>query len=141
MRIVSSPRMGEPLDNLEAVVQAVRVMSDPLGFAISLCHITISTSGEAPAVPRLLRALPRARLAFSLHSADDATRSRLMPVNRRVPLSELADAMRVYVQATKHRVSFGVLSGVVGLSSQPSRRRGVVFRVVYRSAVACSAPR
>ena len=74
--------MGEPLDNLDAVIAAVQVMTDALGAKLPMSSVTISTSGDARLVPPLMQALPRVRMAFSLHAADDATRSRLMPINR-----------------------------------------------------------
>ena len=106
--------MGEPLDNVDAVITAVRALSHPAGLAVPLKNITVSTVGLAEAVPTLLAALPRVRMAFSVHCADDATRSRLMPINRRVPLDELALAMRHYLESTKRRVTvqYVLLRGV-----------------------------
>ena len=106
--------MGEPLDNVEEVIQAVRVLTDPAGLALPLSHITISTSGEAHHVFTLLEALPAVRLAFSIHAANESLRSRLMPINRRVPLGTLAEAMRTYVRHTKRRVTiqYVLLAGV-----------------------------
>lgn len=106
--------MGEPLDNVDAVIAAVRALSHPAGLAVPLKNITVSTVGLAEAVPTLLAALPRVRMAFSVHCADDATRSRLMPINRRVPLDELAGAMRHYLERTKRRVTvqYVLLQGV-----------------------------
>ena len=104
--------MGEPLDNLEHLVRAIRVMSNFPGLGIK--NITVSTVGLAPQVYSLLLALPRVRMAFSVHCADDATRSGLMPINRRVPLVELAAAMRHYLEHTKRRltVQYVLLRGV-----------------------------
>ena len=106
--------MGEPLDNVRSVVQAIRVLTDPHGLNVPRSHVTISTSGEAQHVPSLLDALPAVRLAFSLHAANDALRSELMPINRRVRLSELASAMTAYLQRTKRRVTiqYILLAGV-----------------------------
>ena len=72
----------------------------------------------------LLSALPRARMAFSLHAADDETRSRLMPINRRVNLEALAEAMREYVDATKRRVTvqYVLLRGVCVKKGKTERR-------------------
>ena len=106
--------MGEPLDNVENVVQAVRVLTDPSGLGLALSHITVSTSGVACHVYTLMAALPGVRLAFSLHAAEETLRSRLMPVNRKVSLHELAGAMRAYLHATKRRVTiqYILLAGV-----------------------------
>jgi 23S rRNA (adenine2503-C2)-methyltransferase len=106
--------MGEPLDNVHAVIGAIRVLTDPAGLAVPLSHITISTSGEAQHVYTLLEAVPTVRIAFSVHAANEALRSQLMPINRRVPLNELAAAMRFYLEQTKRRVTvqYVLLAGV-----------------------------
>jgi len=106
--------MGEPLDNLDAVIGAVQVMTDPVGAKLPMSSVTVSTSGDAAKVYPLLEALPRVRMAFSVHAADDATRSKLMPINRRVGLAALADAMRFYISQTKRRVTiqYVLLEGV-----------------------------
>ena len=104
--------MGEPLDNHDNLVQAIRVMTNFPGLGIK--NVTVSTVGLAPQVYSLLLALPRVRMAFSVHCADDTTRSQLMPINRRVPLVELAAAMRHYLEHTKRRltVQYVLLRGV-----------------------------
>lgn len=106
--------MGEPLDNVHAVIGAIRVLTDPLGLRIPLSHVTVSTSGEAQHVYTLLEALPAVRLAFSLHAANEQLRSKLMPINRRVGLAELAAAMSTYLSRTKRRVTiqYVLLEGV-----------------------------
>ncbi|KAL1507764.1 hypothetical protein AB1Y20_007374 [Prymnesium parvum] len=97
--------MGEPLDNVDVLIRSIRVMIDPLGFCLPLKNITVSTSGEAKNVYTLVDALPSVRMAFSIHSGDEAMRSRLMPINRRVPLAEFAEAMRYYLRKTKRRIT------------------------------------
>lgn len=94
--------MGEPLDNYEAVVQAIRVLSDPHGLAFPLARMTLSTVGHIPGLERLaalaLRQLEwrKLRLAISLHAADDALRGALLPVNRAMPLRELKRVLLSY---------------------------------------------
>lgn len=97
--------MGEPLDNVRSVIASIRVLTEPSGLGVALSHVTVSTAGVAPHVPTLLDALPGVRLAFSVHAAEEGLRSRLMPINRTVPLAELAAAMRAYLRATKRRVT------------------------------------
>lgn len=106
--------MGEPLDNVDGVIRAVRALTEPLSFAIPLSHITVSTSGEAQHVHTLLDALPSVRIAFSLHAANEELRSTLMPINRRVPLTVLHGAMARYLRETRRRVTvqYVMLSGV-----------------------------
>jgi 23S rRNA (adenine2503-C2)-methyltransferase len=89
--------MGEPLDNLENVIQAVRVMSDQRGPDIALKDITVSTAGHADGIRALRRAnLPKLRLAVSLNGANDGLRSELMPINRLYPLARLKEELRLF---------------------------------------------
>jgi 23S rRNA (adenine2503-C2)-methyltransferase len=98
--------MGEPLENYEQVTGALSLLIDPDGMAVPARRITLSTVGLAPQIIRLADEGWRVRLAISLHSADDAQRSRLMPVNRRFPLETLMRAVRHYADRTGHRVTF-----------------------------------
>ena len=111
---LGSMGMGEPLDNVDAVIGAIRVLTDPLGLNLSMSHVTVSTSGVAQHVYTLLDALPSVRLAFSLHAANDELRTRLMPINSKVGLRELSAAMATYLRATKRRVTiqYVLLHGV-----------------------------
>jgi len=85
--------MGEPLDNLDNVLRAIEVMTDSRGFSIGPRRITVSTAGLADGIRALADANPGVRLALSLNASDDATRTRLMPVNRRYPLSVLKETL------------------------------------------------
>ena len=96
--------MGEPFHNYEACLEAVRRMINRLG--IGARHITISTVGLAPQIRRFADEGLQVSLAVSLHRADDAERSALMPVNRRWPLSELLAACRYYTVKTGRRITF-----------------------------------
>lgn len=87
--------MGEPLDNYDEVVKACRVMVDPSLLSLARSRVTISTAGVVPGIRRLSRDLP-VGLAVSLHNADDAKRSAMMPINRRYPLQELKEALEGY---------------------------------------------
>ena len=98
--------MGEPLENYDAVLSALTVLSDPSGMAVPAKRITISTVGLAPQIVRLADQGHRFRLAVSLHAATDAQRSKLMPVNRRYPLEQLMRAVRHHVERTGRRVTF-----------------------------------
>lgn len=93
--------MGEPFDNFEAVMNAVRVIREPAGLRIAPRHMTVSTAGIVPGIFRLAEMPPpRPKLAVSLNAGDDATRSRLMPVNRRYPMDDLGVALEAYTRAT-----------------------------------------
>ncbi len=89
--------MGEPLDNFDHVIQALRVLSDQRGLNIAYRHITLSTAGHVEGLARLKAFdLPRLRLAVSLNTADEALRSALMPINRRYPLDRLKAELRAF---------------------------------------------
>ena len=79
--------MGEPLDNVDAVIDAVQIATDPYGLAIGLGRISVSTAGHLDGIERLTAAIPGVRIALSVHSVDDVKRSKIMPINRRWPLA------------------------------------------------------
>ena len=90
--------MGEPLANYENLLKALKILNAPWGGGIGARKITISTSGLAPQIRRLAEEPLQFRLAISLHGATDATRNKIMPVNRKYPLRELAAACEYYQQ-------------------------------------------
>ncbi len=90
--------MGEPLTNFDNVVTALRVMLDDHGYGLSRRRVTVSTSGIVPNIDRLRDECPVA-LAVSLHAPNDALRDRLVPINRKWPLSQLLSACKRYVEA------------------------------------------
>ena len=94
--------MGEPLLNFDAVVKAMTVMQDDLGFGISKRRVTLSTAGVIPALRRL-REVADVSLAVSLHAPDDALRNELVPLNRKYPIAELLAACRQYIADKPHR--------------------------------------
>lgn len=87
--------MGEPLYNLDAVIDAVAVMSDQEGLALSRRRITVSTSGVVPQIERLGMEA-NAMLAISLHAVRDGLRDELVPLNRKYPIEQLLEACRNY---------------------------------------------
>ena len=96
--------MGEPLANYRNVMAAIRRIQSELG--IGARSITVSTVGIAPRIRKLATEDIQVDLAVSLHQADNAVRSALMPVNDRYPLPELLDACRFYIATTNRRISF-----------------------------------
>ena len=95
--------MGEPLANYDNLMTALRILNAPWGGGIGARKITISTSGLAPQIRRLADDPLQFRLAISLHGATDETRNKIMPVNRKYPLSELTSACEYY-QRRKDRM-------------------------------------
>ncbi len=94
--------MGEPLDNLDNVVQAIRVMADQRGMDIARRYITVSSVGLTAGIDRLARldGTP-VNLAVSLNAPTDDIRSRLMPVNRSIPMAALQASLLRYPLAKK----------------------------------------
>jgi 23S rRNA (adenine2503-C2)-methyltransferase len=88
--------MGEPLANYDHLLRALTILNAPWGGGIGARKITISTSGLAPQIRRLAEEPLQFRLAISLHGATDATRNKIMPVNRKFPLRELVAACEHY---------------------------------------------
>src|SRR5690554_307401 len=89
--------MGEPLLNYDRVLAALRLMVDDNAYGLSRRRVTVSTSGVVPMIDRLARDCPVA-LAVSLHAPNDALRDKLVPLNRKHPLSELLDACNRYLE-------------------------------------------
>jgi 23S rRNA (adenine2503-C2)-methyltransferase len=107
--------MGEPLDNFENVVQAIRGMADPHGLDIAYRYITVSTAGHADGIRRLgAIKLPNLRLAVSINAADDALRSRLMPINRQYPLARLKEELLAFPRGKRGVVfvEYVLLAGI-----------------------------
>ena len=96
--------MGEPMANYDAVWSAVERLHGDLG--LSARHLTISTVGILPGIRRLATEALPVNLAVSLHAANDELRSELVPVNRRYPLADLAEACERYLEAKGRRLSF-----------------------------------
>jgi 23S rRNA (adenine2503-C2)-methyltransferase len=97
--------MGEPLLNLPAVLEAVRLLIDPKAFGFAPRRVTVSTAGVVPKIPVLLRAVP-VNLAVSLHATTDAVRDELVPLNRRFPLERLLGALRALPEVSRRRPVF-----------------------------------
>jgi 23S rRNA (adenine2503-C2)-methyltransferase len=98
--------MGEPLLNLDRVLESVDALNDGRRFGLGARHITVSTSGVVPGIRRLTALGPQFTLAVSLHAARDALRDVLVPLNRRWPVAEVVEAARDHARATGRRVSY-----------------------------------
>ncbi|MDD2702651.1 MAG: 23S rRNA (adenine(2503)-C(2))-methyltransferase RlmN [Candidatus Omnitrophica bacterium] len=97
---------GEPFDNYDNVMKAIRMINAPEGINIGARRITISTCGIIPGIQRLAGEGLQIELSVSLHAADDQVRSRIMPVNRKYPLPALLEACRAYAKNTGRQVTF-----------------------------------
>jgi 23S rRNA (adenine2503-C2)-methyltransferase len=95
--------MGEPLLNFDAVIPALSLLRDDLGFGMAAKRVTLSTAGLVPGIDRLRDTIDVA-LAVSLHAPEDALREELVPLNRKYPIHELMAACSRYV-SDKHKRS------------------------------------
>lgn len=101
--------MGEPLLNYDNVMNAIERITADDGLGMSPYRITLSTSGIVEGIKRLADDNVRFNLAISLHSAINATREKLMPINRAYPLPRLAEAIKYFVEKTGTRPTFEYL--------------------------------
>ncbi len=85
--------MGEPLDNPDAVADAIAILTDPAGAAVPLRRITVSTAGHLDGLERLVARFPRVPIALSLHATEQRTRAGLMPITARFPLARLTERL------------------------------------------------
>ncbi len=98
--------IGEPLDNYENVIRFLRLVNEKKGLNIGFRHISLSTCGLVDRIRSLAEEDMPLTLSISLHAADDATRSEIMPINKRYGLDALLSACRDYFDATGRRISF-----------------------------------
>ena len=98
--------IGEPLDNYENVVKAIKLINHPKGLNIGARHISISTSGLVPKIYQLAEENIQCTLSISLHATNNEKRSNMMPVNNSYPIEELLKACKDYIAKTNRRISF-----------------------------------
>lgn len=117
--------MGEPLLNFEAVVPALSLLRDDLGFGLAAKRVTLSTAGLVPGIDRLRDTIDVA-LAVSLHAPDDRLRESLVPLNRKYPIRELMRACADYV-SDKHKRSVTFEYTLIdGVNDRPEHARQLV---------------
>src|SRR6185295_18900459 len=117
--------MGEPLLNLDRVLDAIEALNDPRRFGLGARHITVSTSGVVPGIRRLTALGPQFTLAVSLHAARDPLRDVLVPLNRRWPVGEVVAAARDHAHATGRRISYEVTM-IGGVNDTPADAEAMV---------------
>ncbi len=98
--------IGEPLDNYENVLKAIRIINSKEAFNIGARRITISTCGIIPGIKKLMKENLQVELSVSLHASDNKTRDLLLPINKTYPLEKLIDVCREYYKRTKRQVTF-----------------------------------
>ncbi len=131
--------MGEPLQNYNALVPALRSMLDDHGYGLSRRRVTVSTSGVVPMMDRLGDDCPVA-LAVSLHAPTDALRDNLVPLNRKYPLHELMDACRRYLaHAPRDFITFEYCM-LEGVNDQPEHAQALIDLVKPKRGSGDSVP-
>ncbi len=111
--------MGEPLMNYPNVLKAIEKITSGEGLGLSPRRITVSTSGIPKMIRKMADEAPRFKLAVSLHSAVDATRTSIMPFNATFPLAELREAIQYWYSCTKSRVTYEYVVWE-GINDQPA---------------------
>jgi len=98
--------IGEPLDNYDNVLKAVRIINDKNGLCIGARRITLSTCGIIPKIKQLAQENLQFELAISLHGYNDESRNKLVPINKKYPFNELLKACRGYIKTTNRQITF-----------------------------------
>ena len=98
--------IGEPFDNYENVMKAIRIINHPKGLGIGARHISVSTSGIVPKIEEFAKEELQCTLSISLHATSNEKRSQMMPVNNLYPIEQLMKACKDYIAKTNKRISF-----------------------------------
>jgi len=98
--------IGEPFDNYDNVMKAIRILNDPHGLEIGARHITVSTSGLVPQILKFADENIQCNLSISLHATTDKIRDKIMPVNKAYNIENLMKACRKYLEKTNRRITF-----------------------------------
>lgn len=97
--------IGEPLDNIENVIAAIKILNDPKGLNIGMRHISLSTCGIIPGIERLAKEKFTITLSVSLHAPNDIIRRQLMPIAGRYTFGDLLESCRKYADITGRRIT------------------------------------
>ena len=98
--------IGEPFDNYDNVMKAIRIINNQKGLNIGARHISISTSGLVPMIYKFADEDLQCTLSISLHATNNEKRSRMMPINKKYSIEELMEACKYYIKETNKRISF-----------------------------------
>ncbi|QVK19934.1 23S rRNA (adenine(2503)-C(2))-methyltransferase RlmN [Mycoplasmatota bacterium] len=98
--------IGEPFDNYNNTMKAIKILNHPKGFEIGARHITVSTSGIVPRIYDFALEPFQVNLAISLHAPNDSLRNELMKINKVYNLDELIKACKDYINKTNRRITF-----------------------------------
>ena len=120
--------IGEPLDNFDTVLRFLELVNHPKGMNIGMRHISLSTCGLTEKIDKLAEYRLQLTLSVSLHAPDDATRNRIMPVNRSVGVQKLMETCRRYFETTGRRISYeyAMIDGVNDSDAQADLLAGLL---------------
>ena len=97
---------GEPFDNYDNVMDFIRILNHPYGFAIGARHITVSTCGIVPKIYDYAKEGLQINLAISLHAPNNEIRNRIMRINHTYPIEKVMEAVKYYEKTAGRRVTF-----------------------------------
>ena len=126
--------MGEPLQNYDALLPALRTMLSDHAYGLSRRRVTVSTSGVVPMIDRLRQDCPVA-LAVSLHAPDDALRDHLVPLNRKYPIAELLESCSRYLESAPRDFITFEYCMLDGVNDSPAQAAALVSLV--RGRLSC----
>jgi 23S rRNA (adenine2503-C2)-methyltransferase len=115
---------GEPLDNLDATLRFIELITHPKGMNIGGRNITISTCGLVPQIYELAEHKLQATLAISLHAPTDELRQSIMPIAKTHPLPDLLKACKHYAEVTRRRLTFEYALSK-GLNDSPAHAKAL----------------
>lgn len=98
--------IGEPFDNYLNVTKFIKIINHPKGLAIGSRHITVSTSGIVPKIIEFADFPYQVNLAVSLHAPNNEIRDKIMPINKVYPIEKIKEALKIYYNKTKRRITF-----------------------------------
>lgn len=98
--------IGEPFDNYDNVLKAIRLLNDPKALNIGARHMSVSTCGLVDGINKFADEKIQCNLCISLHSSRDEVRTEMMPINKRYSIAEVLDACREYIKKTNRRITF-----------------------------------
>jgi len=133
--------MGEPFLNYDNVFAAIKILNDDNLLGIGARHISISTVGIVEGIEQMAEDMPQINLAISLHSPEDALRQKLMPIDKKYPLSAIIAAAKDYVVKTNRRLMFEyiMIRGVNDSEEQAKQLVGLLDnRLFFVNLIACN---
>jgi len=98
--------IGEPFDNYDNLIKFFKIINHPKGLAIGARHITVSTCGIVPKILEFSEFPLQINLAISLHAPNNEIRNKIMPINKKYPIEEIIEAIKIYLKRTNRRVTF-----------------------------------